>query len=90
MTVIIDLFMFVLRTQATNRADKFTFDLKWFISLHDILIAEGSNLEQFKEANPPNLVSLKSQAATVRDQLRRMEGHGDSKGVSPALKKNIN
>ncbi|KAF2368908.1 Dbl (DH) domain [Trinorchestia longiramus] len=63
--------------KATNRADKFTFDLKWFISLHDILIVAGSSQEQFKEANPPNLVSLKSQAATVRDQLRRLEGSSE-------------
>ncbi|KAA0186753.1 hypothetical protein HAZT_HAZT009770 [Hyalella azteca] len=63
--------------KATNRADKFTFDLKWFISLHDILIEACSSLEQFKEANPPNLVNLKSQAATVRDQLRRLEGSSD-------------
>ena len=63
--------------QATNRADKFTFDLKWFISLHDILIIEGNSLEQFKETNPPNLVNLKSQAATVRDQLRRLETSSD-------------
>lgn len=59
--------------------------MKWFISLHDILILEGSSLEQFKEASPPNLVNLKSQAATVRDQLRRLEGNSE-KGVGFSFK----
>ena len=64
--------------KATNRDDKFTFDLKWFISLHDILILEGTTSEDFKEVNPPNLVSLKSQAAAVRDQLRKIEANHSS------------
>lgn len=40
-----------------------------------------SGPETLKESNPPNLVSLKSQASTIRDQLRRLDSMGE-KGVS--------
>ena len=56
--------------------------MKWYISLHDIAVLNDSGPETLKESNPPNIVALKSQASTVRDQLRRMETVADSKGVS--------
>nr|XP_045609928.1 active breakpoint cluster region-related protein-like isoform X2 [Procambarus clarkii]XP_045609929.1 active breakpoint cluster region-related protein-like isoform X2 [Procambarus clarkii]XP_045609930.1 active breakpoint cluster region-related protein-like isoform X2 [Procambarus clarkii] len=65
----------------TGRSEKFTFEVKWYISLHDIAVLNDSGPETLKESNPPNLVSLKSQASTVRDQLRRVDNAGD-KGAS--------
>lgn len=55
--------------------------MKWYISLHDIAVLNDSGPETLKESNPPNLVSLKSQASTIRDQLRRLDSMGE-KGVS--------
>uniref|UniRef100_A0A182N0C7 Breakpoint cluster region protein n=1 Tax=Anopheles dirus TaxID=7168 RepID=A0A182N0C7_9DIPT len=46
----------------------FEFELKWFIPLRDILICEESPTDP-KEASPINIVHLKSQACTVRDQI---------------------
>ncbi|XP_063603544.1 breakpoint cluster region protein-like isoform X2 [Penaeus indicus] len=65
----------------TGRSEKFTFEVKWYISLHDIAVLNDSGPETLKESNPPNLVSLKSQASTIRDQLRRLDSMGE-KGAS--------
>ncbi|EAA12056.5 AGAP000865-PA [Anopheles gambiae str. PEST] len=46
----------------------FEFELKWYIPLRDILICEESANDP-KEASPINIVHLKSQACTVRDQI---------------------
>uniref|UniRef100_W4VRB6 Putative rho gtpase activating protein at 1a n=1 Tax=Corethrella appendiculata TaxID=1370023 RepID=W4VRB6_9DIPT len=48
--------------------DRFEFELKWFIPLKDILICEESSNDP-KETSPINIVQLKSQACTVRDQI---------------------
>ncbi|MPC36045.1 Active breakpoint cluster region-related protein [Portunus trituberculatus] len=64
----------------TGRSEKFTFEVKWYISLHDIVVMIDGGPETLKEANPPNLVSLKSQASTVRDQLKRHEASSDKGG----------
>lgn len=48
--------------------DKFTFELKWYIPLSDIVIFEEPGVEP-RESCPPNIVALKSAASTVRDQL---------------------
>ncbi|XP_042866954.1 uncharacterized protein LOC122249860 isoform X2 [Penaeus japonicus] len=61
----------------TGRSEKFTFEVKWYISLHDIAVLNDSGPETLKESNPPNLVSLKSQASTIRDQLRRIDNMGE-------------
>lgn len=49
------------------------FELKWFITLGDIVVVEeecaGSNAADTKEVSPANIVALKSQASTVRDQI---------------------
>ncbi|XP_076037677.1 rho GTPase activating protein at 1A [Oratosquilla oratoria] len=66
----------------TNRAEKFTFEVKWYISLHDIVVFTDGGPETLRESSPPNLVALKSQASTVRDQLRRQESLAESKGGS--------
>ncbi|XP_026499559.1 active breakpoint cluster region-related protein isoform X2 [Vanessa tameamea] len=49
--------------------DKFTFELKWFIPLPDIVVVEdeGAGGAAEREASPANIVALKSQACTVRD-----------------------
>lgn len=44
------------------------FELKWFIPLKDICILEESSPDP-KENSPVNILHLKSQACTVRDQI---------------------
>lgn len=57
--------------KASSR-DKYTFEVKWFITLSDIVVVEedsiGTGVEA-KEVSPANIVALKSQASTVRDQI---------------------
>ena len=53
--------------QASGR-DKFTFELKWYITLCDIVIFEEPAVEP-RENSPPNILALKSQACIVRDQI---------------------
>lgn len=65
----------------SGRQEKFTFEVKWYISLHDIVVL-GDGGDVPKEANPPNIVMLKSQASTVRDQLRRHENNTEHKAAS--------
>ncbi|XP_032516985.2 active breakpoint cluster region-related protein isoform X2 [Danaus plexippus] len=63
--------------------DKFTFELKWFIPLPDIVVVEdeGANAAAERETSPANIVALKSQACTVRDQILAEEraAHDDKK-----------
>ncbi|XP_063536599.1 active breakpoint cluster region-related protein [Cydia strobilella] len=50
--------------------DKFTFELKWFIQLPDIVVIEEEiGTADARETSPANIVALKSQASTVRDQI---------------------
>lgn len=59
-------------SQASGR-DKFTFELKWFIPLPDIVVVEdesaGASAAEARETSPANIVALKSQACTVRDLI---------------------
>lgn len=48
--------------------DRFEFELKWFIPLKDICVLEESSFDP-KENSPVNILQLKSQACTVRDQI---------------------
>ncbi|KAB7504174.1 Breakpoint cluster region protein [Armadillidium nasatum] len=68
--------------KATGRAEKFTFEVKWYISLHDIVVLGENIFEAVRETSPPNLVALKSQASTVRDQIKRQETHSELKVVN--------
>lgn len=61
--------------QASGR-DKFTFELKWYITLCDIVIYEEPAVEP-RENSPPNILALKSQACTVRDQILWDERNDD-------------
>lgn len=56
--------------QASGR-DKFTFELKWFIPLPEIVVVEEESAGggEARETSPANIVALKSQASTVRDQI---------------------
>nr|CAH7760412.1 unnamed protein product [Callosobruchus chinensis] len=56
----------------SGRNEKYTFELKWFIPVEDILTLEETtaNLHEVAQAN---IVALKSQASNVRDQLRQEE-----------------
>ncbi|CAG9786811.1 unnamed protein product [Diatraea saccharalis] len=65
--------------------DKFTFELKWFIPLPDIVVVEEEsavgNANDTRETSPANIVALKSQASTVRDLILAEEraSHDDKK-----------
>jgi breakpoint cluster region protein len=63
--------------QASGR-DKFTFELKWYISLSDIIVYEEFATEP-RETSPANIVTLKSAACTVRDQILWQERQLDDK-----------
>ncbi|KAJ3661253.1 hypothetical protein Zmor_005657 [Zophobas morio] len=57
----------------SGRTEKYTFELKWFIPVEDIIIFQESSPQHHYESSIPNIVSLKSQASNVRDQLRQEE-----------------
>jgi active breakpoint cluster region-related protein len=63
--------------QASGR-DKFTFELKWYIALNDIVVYDEFAAET-KEASPASIVALKSAACTVRDQILWQERQLDLK-----------
>ena len=70
--------------QASGRGDKFTFEVKWLIPLAEIV----SNCDDLppdprgESAGSSSLVTLKSQASTVRDQIRAQERYYGLQGVS--------
>lgn len=50
--------------------DRIDYELKWFIPLKDVAVFEETdNSADLKESSPPNILQLKTQACTVRDQL---------------------
>uniref|UniRef100_A0A1A9VUF9 Active breakpoint cluster region-related protein n=1 Tax=Glossina austeni TaxID=7395 RepID=A0A1A9VUF9_GLOAU len=50
--------------------DRIDYDLKWFIPVKDIAVFEESDSgAEHKESSPANILHLKTQACTVRDQL---------------------
>lgn len=67
--------------------DRFEFELKWFISLKDIFIIEDSANDP-KENNPVNILQLKSQACTVRDQIM-LEEKDDKKRAGDKHRKKL-
>lgn len=70
--------VYIISRQSFNRKEKYTFELKWFIPVEDIYILEESTANPH-EVPPSNIVSLKSQASTVRDQLRQEEKASEEK-----------
>lgn len=67
--------------------DHFDFELKWYIPLHDIQVCEESATDP-KEVNPVNIIQLKSQACTVRDQIM-MEEKEDRKRAGEKHKRKL-
>jgi hypothetical protein len=59
--------------KSCGRNEKYTFELKWFIPVEDIIILQETSPSHQYESPLPNIVSLKSQASNVRDQLRQEE-----------------
>merc|ERR1711902_190512 len=60
--------------------EKFTFQLKWYIPLEHALIVEEPSSEP-RESHPANLVSLRTQASSLRDQILRIEKEEEVKGT---------
>ncbi|KAF8794205.1 active breakpoint cluster region-related protein-like [Argiope bruennichi] len=61
---------------------KFTFEVKWFIPLSDVVILETSgDAEPVKENSPFDILSLKSRASNIRDQILKEE-RGKEKRVA--------
>lgn len=60
--------------KASGKKEKFTYELKWHMPVADCLVVE--NMEQ-KESAPINLVSLRSRASNVRDQIKRQSSRDD-------------
>lgn len=58
--------------KSSGRTEKYTFELKWFIPVEDIIILEETTAN-LHEVPASNIVALKSQASNVRDQLRQEE-----------------
>merc|ERR1719210_745890 len=69
--------------------EKFTFQLKWYIPLEHALIVEEPSSEP-KESHPANLVSLRTQASSLRDQIHRIEKEEQVKGTLNSRSKNSN
>ncbi|KAJ8969153.1 hypothetical protein NQ314_001894 [Rhamnusium bicolor] len=65
----------------SGRNEKYTFELKWFIPVEDILTLEETTAN-LHEIAPSNIVALKSQASNVRDQLRQEEKANEDKNRS--------
>lgn len=57
--------------------EKYTFEVKWFIPVEDIVIEEPTANPY--EVSSSNIVSLKSQASNIRDQLRQEEKNSEDK-----------
>lgn len=72
--------------KASSR-EQLDFELKWFIPLHDVQVCEETAVEP-KEANPVNIILLKSQACTVRDQIM-MEEKEERKRASEKHRKKL-
>lgn len=60
--------------------DKFTFELKWYVPVSEAVVSEDG-LEP-RENSPANVVSLRSQACTVRDQILWEERNDEKKNRS--------
>ncbi|KAK0160341.1 hypothetical protein PV328_007763 [Microctonus aethiopoides] len=57
--------------------DKFTFELKWYVPVAEAII--GDDGTEPKETSPANVVTLRSQACTVRDQILWEEKNDEKK-----------
>ncbi|CAH1185275.1 unnamed protein product [Phyllotreta striolata] len=71
--------------KTAGRTEKYTFELKWFIPVEDILTLEETTAN-LHEVSQSNIVSLKSQASNVRDQLRQDEKTNEDRNRSKLLR----
>ncbi|XP_056633946.1 active breakpoint cluster region-related protein [Diorhabda sublineata] len=71
--------------KTAGRNEKYTFELKWFIPVEDILTLEETTAN-LHEVSQSNIVALKSQASNVRDQLRQEEKANEDKNRSKLLR----
>ncbi|KAI4471199.1 breakpoint cluster region protein bcr [Holotrichia oblita] len=62
-----------------GKIEKYTFEVKWFIPVEDIVIEEPTSNPY--EVSSSNIVSLKSQASNIRDQLRQEEKNAEDKKI---------
>lgn len=64
-----------------NGRDRIDYELKWFMMLKDVNVLEDieANNSDLKESSPANILQLKTQACSVRDQLL-LEEREDTKG----------
>ncbi|GJQ70902.1 EG:23E12.2 [Trypoxylus dichotomus] len=62
-----------------GKTEKYTFEVKWFIPVEDIVIEEPTTNPY--EVSSSNIVSLKSQASNIRDQLRQEERNAEDKKI---------
>ncbi|GAB0093247.1 active breakpoint cluster region-related protein [Sergentomyia squamirostris] len=62
-----------------QRQTSLEFDVKWYIPLKEICVLEDPQYDP-KEVNPINILQLKSQACTVRDQIQLERQEEKTKG----------
>ncbi|GAB6030324.1 hypothetical protein CHUAL_005992 [Chamberlinius hualienensis] len=51
--------------------EKFTYEVKWYIPLHDVILPVEDGF--VREINPVNLLTLRSQVASIRDLITKEE-----------------
>merc|ERR1719410_2912122 len=74
--------------KASGKGEKFTFQLKWYIPLCEVLIVEEPSSEP-KETRPANLVALKTAASSIRDNIMQAEKEEEWRGRGRGGGKNI-
>jgi len=74
--------------KASGRGEKFTFQLKWYIPLCEVLIVEEPSSEP-KETKPANLVALKTAASSLRDTIMQAERDEEWRGKGRGGGKNM-
>lgn len=65
--------------KASGKGEKFTFQLKWYIPLYEVLIVEEPSSEP-RETKPANLVLLKTAASSLRDTILQAEREAEWQG----------
>ncbi|XP_022253185.1 active breakpoint cluster region-related protein-like [Limulus polyphemus] len=58
---------------------KFTFEVKWYIPLAEVLLSDPDDTEDVRESSPTDVLTLKSRASTVRDQILKEERNTQAK-----------
>uniref|UniRef100_T1J2N9 Active breakpoint cluster region-related protein n=1 Tax=Strigamia maritima TaxID=126957 RepID=T1J2N9_STRMM len=53
--------------------EKFTFEVKWYMPLPEVILPQNEDCKEIREISPVNILSLKTQASTARDQVMKEE-----------------